>query len=150
MERLTNTGQWPLTVPAAAIVARWLGCSFDDALTVCAQAQCILSQAALECFFDPSRYSFARNEMEVVHDGVVKRMDRVVIVDGSLWILDYKRNLYDFQHASYRQQLQEYRVACEQLFPGLPVHTALITSDGQLRQFDGDGRADTGAAVAAE
>ncbi len=150
MERLTNTGQWPVTVPAAASVARWLGCGFDDALTVCEQAQCILSQPALACFFDPARYSFARNEMEVVHDGVLKRMDRVVIVDGSLWVLDYKRNLYDFQHASYRQQLEEYRAACAQLFPGLPVHTALITSDGQLRQFNGDGRSDAGAAVAAE
>ncbi len=150
MERLTNTGQWPVTVPAAAAVARWLGCSFDEALAVCEQAQCILSQPALECFFDPARYRFARNEMEVVHEGVVKRMDRVVIVDGSLWILDYKRNLYDFQHASYRQQLQEYRAACEQLFPGMPVVTALITSDGQLRQFDSDGLADAGAAVAAD
>ncbi len=136
MERLTQGAQWPVTVPAAATVARWLRCSFDEALTICAQAQCILSQPSLEPFFDPARYSFARNEMEVVHDGALKIMDRVVIVDGCLWILDYKRNLYASQRADYAQQLAQYRAACEQLFPGLPVMTALITSDGQLQQLD--------------
>lgn len=132
MERLTHAGQWPLAVPAANLVARWLGCSFDEALSVCAQAQAILSAPALARFFDPARYSFARNEMEVVHEGRLMRMDRVVIIDGTLWILDYKRNLYEWQQADYQQQLADYRVACEQLFAGLPITTALITADGQL------------------
>ncbi len=136
MERLTRGAQWPVTVPAAATVARWLRCSFDEALTICTQAQCILSQPALAHFFDPARYSFARNEMEVVHDGALKIMDRVVIVDGCLWILDYKRNLYASQRADYAQQLAQYRAACEQLFPAMPIMTALITSDGQLQPLD--------------
>jgi ATP-dependent helicase/nuclease subunit A len=139
MERLTNSGQWPVTVPAAAKVSRWLGCSFDDALVACEQAQCIVAQPALERFFDPARYRFARNEMEVVHDGVVLRMDRIVIVDGSLWILDYKRNLYDGQRAKYGQQLAQYRTACEQLFEAMPVVTALITSDGKFEVLDSSG-----------
>ena len=150
MERLTHGPQWPVTVPAAATVARWLGCSFDDALVVCAQAQCILSQPELARFFDPARYSFARNEMEVVHAGVVRRMDRVVVVDGQLWILDYKRNLYDSQRAAYGQQLAEYRAACEQLFDAMPIVTALITSDGKLELFDGSDLAVTGQASAAD
>ncbi len=150
MERLTNAGQWPVDVPAAAVVARWLGCDFDEALTACQQAQCILSQPALAHFFDPSRYRFARNEMEVVHEGIVRRMDRVVVVNGQLWILDYKRNLYDAQHDDYRQQLAEYRAACEQHFADLPIFTALITNDGQLHLFDQGGAVAAGNAVAAD
>ncbi len=149
MERLTHAGLWPVTVPAAASVARWLGCSFDEALVACSQAQCILSQPELERFFDPARYRFARNEMDVVHDGVVRRMDRVVIVDGSLWILDYKRNLYDTQRAGYAQQLAQYRAACAQLFEPMPIVTALITSDGKLELFDSDGLADASQPIAA-
>ncbi len=153
MERMTNAGLWPVEVPAAAIVARWLGCDFDEAMTACQQAQCILSQPTLAQFFDPSRYSFARNEMVVVHEGVVRRMDRVVIVDGNLWILDYKRNLYDAQHEGYRQQLAEYRAACAQLFAAMPIFTALITNDGRLHLFDGGGlvgAGNAGDAVAAD
>lgn len=150
MERLTNAGRWPVDVPPAAAVSRWLGCSFDEALVACGQAQCILSQPELERFFDPARYRFARNEMEVVHDGVVRRMDRIVIVDGSLWILDYKRNLFDAQRADYAQQLAQYRAACARLFDAMPIVTALITSDGKLERLDSDGLADTSQAAIAD
>ena len=86
----------------------------------------------------------------VVHDGVVRRMDRVVIVDGSLWILDYKRNLYDTQRAAYGRQLAEYRAACEQLFEAMPIMTALITSDGKLELLASGNLADAGDALAAD
>ncbi len=150
MERLTNSGQWPLAVPAAGLVARWLGCSFDEAMVVCAQAQAILAQPALRRFFDPACYRFARNEMEVVHEGSLMRMDRVVILDDTLWILDYKRNLYEWQQQSYQQQLAAYRAACVSLFAVSAIETALITADGQLWTTGSDGRVEAGNARLAD
>ncbi len=138
MERLTNAGIWPVTMPPVTVVARWLNCSPDDAAIACEQANCILAQSSLARFFDPAAYTFARNEMELVHDGELMRIDRLVIFDDELWILDYKRNLYEWQQADYQQQLARYRAACADLFPGMAINTALITVDGQLWIGDRD------------
>ncbi len=132
MERLTNGALWPVTLPPVAVVARWLDCLPDEAATACEQAHCILSQVSLAHFFDPAVYTFARNEMELVHRGESMRIDRLVIFDDELWILDYKRNLYEWQQAGYQQQLARYRDACAELFPGKSISTALITVDGRL------------------
>lgn len=139
MERLTNPGLWPVSMPPVPVVARWLGCAESEAEVACAQAACILSQPALQRFFDPSQHVFARNEMELVHRGELMRVDRLVMFDDALWILDYKRNLYEWQQSDYQQQLARYRNACLELFGGKPVSTALITVDGQLWMADGDG-----------
>ncbi len=138
MERVTNPGLWPVTLPPVAVVARWLGCAEDEAGAACAQAGCILSQPSLARFFDPDAYTFARNEMELVHRGELMRIDRLVIFDDELWILDYKRNLYEWQQAGYQQQLARYREACADLFPGKAIRAALITVDGQLWTDDDD------------
>ncbi len=138
MERVTNPGLWPVTLPPPGVVARWLGCSDDEADAACKQAGCILSQPSLARFFDPDVHTFARNEMELVHRGELMRIDRLVIFDDALWILDYKRNLYEWQQSDYQQQLARYREACATLFPGKVINAALITVDGQLWTDDGD------------
>ena len=132
MERLTNVSAWPVVVPPAPRVARWLNCGIEEAETACQQARKILSQAELAKFFDPSLYTFARNEMELVHRGDLMRLDRLVIIDQELWILDYKRNVYEWQQADYQQQLARYRAACAHLFPDKSILSALITVDGKL------------------
>ncbi len=147
MERLTNPGLWPVGIPPVPVVARWLGCSDDEAAVACEQAACILAQPALEKFFDPECYQFARNEMELVHGGELMRVDRLVMFDDELWILDYKRNLYEWQQPDYQQQLARYSAACMELFPGKPALTALITVDGQL--WVGDTGASGSAALLA-
>ncbi len=139
MERLTNAGTWPVTLPDVAIVARWLGCTVDEAAIAYEQAQRILGEPSLARYFDPAVYAFARNEMELVHRGELLRIDRLVIFDDALWILDYKRNLYEWQQADYQNQLARYREACAQLFPGKTIHTALITVDGRLWAGEGVG-----------
>lgn len=139
LERLTNAGTWPVTVPAARVVAHWLKCEEDEAALACAQASRILSTPVLMPFFDPAAYAFARNELDIVHEGEVMRIDRLVLFGDSLWILDYKRNLFEWQHAGYQQQLGRYRAACSVLFPGKTISTALITVDGQLWLADADG-----------
>ncbi len=132
MERLTAANQWPVVVPTAAVIAPWLGCSSELAHVVHAQAQTILSQPALAHFFDPGCYVFARNEMEVMHEGAVLRFDRLVMFEDALWVLDYKRNFSESQQADYQAQLAGYRRACAALFPRKHIQTALITVDGRL------------------
>ena len=97
-----------------------------------AQAQTILSQPALAHFFDPGCYVFARNEMEVMHEGAVLRFDRLVMFEDALWVLDYKRNFLESQQVDYQAQLAGYRRACAALFPRKHIQTALITVDGRL------------------
>jgi len=136
MERLTETSVWPVQVPAIRVVAQWLGCSMVQSAVVCEQARQILTSTTLEQFFDPHRFVFARNEMELIHEGELIRLDRVVMLDDALWILDYKRNYFEFQQADYQAQLERYRQACLLLFPGVRICCGLITVDGKLWDLD--------------
>jgi ATP-dependent helicase/nuclease subunit A len=136
MERLTASNRWPVQLPAVRVVAQWLGCSIEQSTTVCTQATQILLSASLEKFFDPDGFEFARNEMEIIVDGELIRLDRVVMFKDALWILDYKRNYFEFQHADYQAQLSRYRTACQALFPGVMIYCALITVDGKLWVLD--------------
>lgn len=139
MERLTASNRWPVQLPAVRVVAQWLGCSIEQSTTVCTQATQILLSASLEKFFDPDGFEFARNEMEIIVDGELIRLDRVVMFKDALWILDYKRNYFEFQHADYQAQLGRYRTACQALFPGVLICCALITVDGKLWVLDAVG-----------
>jgi ATP-dependent helicase/nuclease subunit A len=141
MERLTAGDRWPVQLPGHRVIARWLDCSLEQAMTVGAQASQILGSTALQRFFDPDGFEFARNEMELIVDGELIRLDRLVMFTDALWILDYKRNYFEFQHAEYQAQLARYRQACQSLFPAVPIFCALITVDGQLWVLDGaDGK----------
>ena len=136
MERLTAFNDWPVQLPAVRVVAQWLGCSVEQSTIVCKQAALILSSVSLEKFFDPDGFEFACNEMEIIVKGELIRLDRVVMFRDALWILDYKRNYFEFQHADYQAQLGRYRQACQSLFPAVLIHCALITVDGKLWELD--------------
>ncbi len=138
MERLTNSGKWPLTVPDVMQTAKWLGCTTELATIVSMQAQTILSQPALEQFFNPQHYDFARNEIEVTHLDQISRFDRLVMMGDVLWILDYKRNYFESQQADYQEQLARYRQTCMVLYPDKQIRTGLITADGRLWPLDQD------------
>lgn len=136
MERLTQAGTWPIVMPSTQRAARWLLCTESEAHVVCEQAARILSSTELQRFYDPVQYSYAHNELELVHNGEWMRLDRLVVFEDALWVLDYKRSLLEQQKTAYWQQLERYRAACLALFPGKPVHTALITVDGQLHRSE--------------
>jgi ATP-dependent helicase/nuclease subunit A len=131
MERLTESGNWPVAVPAASVVGQWLQCGQELGAVVREQAACILSQASLAHFFNPSCYVFARNEMEVMHQGELMRFDRLVMFEDALWVLDYKRNYFESQQEDYQAQMARYRAACADLYPDKRIHSALLTVDGQ-------------------
>ncbi|MES2027285.1 MAG: UvrD-helicase domain-containing protein [Pseudomonadota bacterium] len=135
MERLTQTSTWPLEMYEPAQIAKWLPCSREMATIVREQAHAILAQPELERFFDPAQHRFARNEMEVITSAGVARFDRIVMFDNELWILDYKRNLFDSERAAYALQLQRYRIAAQTVFPDATIRTGLITADGKLTEM---------------
>ena len=131
LERLTTDGL-PPAMPNATMVARWLGCSVVRAATIVQQASTILTTPALQQFYVGPQLRWAKNEMELVHEGALLRADRVVQIDQVIWILDYKRALLDNERADYADQLARYRRAVIDLFPTNSVRAAVITADGAL------------------
>lgn len=136
LERLTQPHDWPIRMPDASVIARWLPCPLPMAGTVRAQALTILSQPQLEHFYDPAQYRSAHNEMAVMLAGELLRFDRVVMFDDVVWILDYKRNFLDSERAAYQTQLARYRTAGQAVFPGKNIRTALVTVDGKLWELE--------------
>ena len=136
LERVTQARLWPISLPETDVIARWLPCRLALAATIRMQAQMILMQPHLERFFNPAIYQAAHNEIEVMVDSQLLRFDRLVVFDDSVWILDYKRQLLDSERAAYRAQLRRYQSAAAVLFPQKQAKAGLITSDGQLWEFD--------------
>jgi ATP-dependent helicase/nuclease subunit A len=136
LERLTQSHRWPISMPDARTLARWLPCSYALAAIVREQALTILARPELERFFNPIHYRVARNELEVMVDGELLRFDRAVVFDDEVWILDYKRDLLDSERASYRAQLARYLAAGQAVFREKRLKAALITADGRLWMMD--------------
>lgn len=132
LERLTNRHTWPIIVPSEKVVSHWLNCSIELARVACEGARTILSQEVLAHFFDPTKYVDAKNEMEVFDNDQWHRLDRVVIFEDTVWVLDYKRNYLDNQHTQYQEQLATYCTLMTKIFINKKIKSALITVDGKL------------------
>ncbi|WP_205609673.1 UvrD-helicase domain-containing protein [Noviherbaspirillum galbum] len=132
LERLTAGSSWPIELPDAERLARWLCCPGAMAETVRRQALQILTAPALEQFFNPARFRAAHNELEVMCGGELVRFDRLVVHDDAVWVLDYKRDLLDSERSAYAAQLERYRRAARQVFPGLAVRAGLVLADGRF------------------
>jgi ATP-dependent helicase/nuclease subunit A len=104
-----------------------------------ADARALLAQPHLAQFFDPAQYRRAFNELELLDaGGQMQRLDRVVEFDDSVWVLDYKTG-DDSRMASeaewvarHHPQLGGYRTLLAALYPGRPIHAALLLADGRL------------------
>ena len=114
----------------------WTALGFDDedyrrALPV---AETILGASALQRFFDPAQYRRAWNEVDLcTRAGALLRIDRLVELDDACWVLDYKSSRSDTARLEeYRAQVAEYCAVVADVFPGKPVHGALIFGDATL------------------
>ncbi|MES2073305.1 MAG: UvrD-helicase domain-containing protein [Pseudomonadota bacterium] len=133
MERLTQqAGRWPVQLPEAEAIAGWLPCATSMAVAIRRQAHGILSQPALERYFNPAHFLHARNEMDILFEQQLLRLDRIVVFDDEVWVLDYKRRLLDMERADYQQQLALYGRALQEIFTDKRIRGALVLSDGQL------------------
>lgn len=140
MERLTNNSTthstsnsaWSIAIPEAPAIAKWLACSVTLAQTIRVQAQAILGNVELERFFNPAHFRFARNEMNIVVQQKIVRLDRVVVFDDSVWVLDFKRQLLETERADYEMQLSEYSAALRQIYKQEKICAGFILADGNL------------------
>jgi len=133
MERLTT--DWPVVIPQVPHIAQWLSCTPVLAQVIRVQAETILSKPQLERFFNPAHFQFARNEMEVMLDGRLLRLDRVVVFEHEVWVLDFKRQLLDLERAGYEAQLQLYCAALQGIYRQQKIYAGLILTDGNLVEF---------------
>jgi ATP-dependent helicase/nuclease subunit A len=106
-------------------------------------ARALLMQPHLGYLFDPAQYLRAHNELALLDSsGRLQRLDRVVEFDDAVWLIDYKtgddsRSLSDAQLAErHRPQLAGYQALLAGLYPGKPVHAALLLADGRLIQME--------------
>lgn len=132
MDRITLTLSWPVVIPAPELIVRWLACAPALARLVGQQAATILSTPALERFFNPAHFRFARNEMDIMLDQHLLRLDRVVVFDDEVWILDFKRQLLDSERAGFQAQLDRYCQALRSVYGQHRICAGLILSDGSL------------------
>jgi ATP-dependent helicase/nuclease subunit A len=133
MERLTGGA----TIDRAAI-QRDLRLSEREFAPMWEQAQRALAAPGLARFFDATRYQRALNEVScITAEGEVRRIDRLVEFEGEVWVLDYKTGESADDPAlaaTYRAQLESYRAAVRDLYPGKSVRGLLIFGGGRVME----------------
>jgi ATP-dependent helicase/nuclease subunit A len=74
------------------------------------------------------------NEVTLVHQGQVLRIDRLVRhrESGAWWVLDYKSAARPERDAALIAQLSRYRDAVREAYPGETVRAAFLTGQGEL------------------
>ena len=125
-----------LSVPGAiadeAAMQAQCGIPADEMPELWQQAQRLMAQPQLQRFFDASHYRSAHNEMPYVNArGELKRIDRLVVFENEVWVLDYKTGA-SHDPMPYRAQMAEYRGAMQSVYVDKTVHCALVFSDGTL------------------
>jgi ATP-dependent helicase/nuclease subunit A len=112
----------------------------SSAAAAAAFARRMLGSPQLQRFFDPHQLAWSADEFDVVHDGELLRVDRLVRFashDASTWwVLDYKLATDAADDPALRQQLARYRAAVQALAGADPVRAALVTGDGSLHELD--------------
>ena len=108
----------------------------------------------LQWLFDHTRYQQAFNEVPIQYlDGnrmVYGIIDRLVINNGTAWVIDYKTHQRADPDSlprlaeSYREQMRLYASGVQQLWPGLSVKPCLLfTACGELVEMHDHGSADS-------
>ncbi|MFP8835830.1 UvrD-helicase domain-containing protein [Hydrogenophaga sp. XSHU_21] len=78
------------------------------------------------------------NEVELLHEGRVLRIDRLVRerATGTWWVLDFKRHDAPHTVREHREQMLGYRAALQAIHPGSTVRLGFITAQGRLIDMD--------------
>lgn len=136
LEWATGAGQTPLRELAAGAASEF-GAPADEVARI---AAAILANPAAARFFRGPQIAWAGNEVALMLDGEVQRIDRLVRLqsgDGAAWwVLDYKLSHRPQEIAAYREQMRRYRDAVARAQPGEPVRSALIGGNGELVEID--------------
>jgi ATP-dependent helicase/nuclease subunit A len=111
------------------------------------EARGIVTHPGLSILFDPTRYVQAYNEVPVQYMAQARMVygviDRLVITDNSVLVIDYKSHLHASADtipqlvADYRAQLDCYAEAAARLWPTRAVHAGLLfTASAELTWMD--------------
>lgn len=105
--------------------------------SACAMAQTIV-QGEGAWAWDSSQLQWQGNEVGIVHQGRMLRIDRLVQrkaqggAEGQWWVLDYKSTTQPQLQAELRAQLHTYRAAVAKAYPDHTVRAAFLTAAGTL------------------
>ena len=103
----------------------------QQAREVMQAAERVTTAPALRPFFGAGAQAW--NELELIDaGGQLLRIDRLVEVDDTIWILDYKWRCADSEREGYERQLARYAAAVAAVRPARPIRAALVLSDGSL------------------
>jgi ATP-dependent helicase/nuclease subunit A len=115
--------------------ARSVGAQFQLDAAQSAQALALaqrITQGEAAWVWDAAVVDWQANEVELVHDGALLRLDRLVRHRASQtwWVLDYKSSLAPERQLALREQLGQYARALRAATPGALVCAAFISGEG--------------------
>ncbi|HXG79519.1 MAG TPA: 3'-5' exonuclease, partial [Methyloceanibacter sp.] len=95
----------------------------------------IVTDATFAPLFCPGSIAEVPIVARIGHYDLEGRIDRLVVADGRLLVLDYKTNrpppeTVEEVAPAYIDQLAAYRLALKRLYPGRGLHAALLWTDG--------------------
>jgi ATP-dependent helicase/nuclease subunit A len=118
-------------------IARQQGLPLANVAALWPEMQAILQAPLLEPFFATGVR--AANESSLVSaDGQLLRIDRLVWIGDTLWVLDFKRMATSDPDRDYGLQLQGYMQALQQIEPAARIRAAVITQAALLYEWRAD------------
>jgi ATP-dependent helicase/nuclease subunit A len=86
--------------------------------------------------WDPAVVDWQANEVELLHEGEMLRLDRLVRradrTGAQWWVLDFKSASQPERDADLVAKMQQYRAAVANAYPGATVRAAFLTGQGKL------------------
>jgi ATP-dependent helicase/nuclease subunit A len=127
----------PLPLEHLRAVAREFGLDPQAAGEAARAAQRIRSGAGAWAW-DGEAIDWHGNEVPLIHQGQVLRIDRLVRhrASGAWWVLDHKSAAHPERDAALVEQLRRYRDAVAQAHPGETVRAAFLTGQGEVVELE--------------
>ena len=131
MHRLLEWGD--ASSPNAAAAAREFRLDAEQGAQAGAMAQRIL-QGQGAWVWDVAIVGWQGTEVELMYQGEPLRLDRLVQRKdtGAWWVLDFKSHPSPQSQSELVEQLQTYRSAVQDIYPGETVRAAFLTGQGDL------------------
>ena len=131
MHRMLEWGD--TSEPSRDAAAREFELSLQQALQAQAMAQRILMGDGAWAWRS-DRVAWQGDEVELMYQGVLLRIDRLVQLKGSdeWWVLDYKSNAAPQDNPEWVAQLSRYREAVQVINPEAVVKAAFLTGQGTM------------------
>jgi ATP-dependent helicase/nuclease subunit A len=91
--------------------------------------------------WNPEALAWQGNEVELIHQGQLFRLDRLVQRKdtdnaGQWWVLDYKSADSPENQPDLIEKMRQYRSGVQGVYPGEEVRCAFLTGQGRLIEVD--------------